>query len=192
MESCDKIFIKVWDKKSKEYNALEIALNKLPSIDDYKDKTKCSELNIVGNFERSSNKCQYSTNILPEFRNHIQWIYFLTINNKIIKIGQTTKTLSERWGSYSAGTKQNRDHGTCSLTNYFISELIRSTLELNYDVKLYGYKIENTYSTINILGKQQQVLNDNVKYYEANFIQKYTELYKDKPVLGKNFNHLYP
>ena len=106
-----------------------------------------------------------------------------------MKIGLTTKTLDSRWGSYSAGVKENRRNGTCSTTNYHISELVRNSLKKDYDIKLYGYIIPHTYNNIKILGEDVSALSDHTKLYESKFIEKFKKFYGRTPIVGKNFQN---
>lgn len=47
-------------------------------------------------------------------------IYAFVIENKLVKIGMTTTSLSKRFQSYNCGKSKYRESGTCSVTNYWI------------------------------------------------------------------------
>lgn len=176
-----------YSSKEKKFIEESIILNNEPTINDFLTNSSLDKFFIpVANIVFSTNVCGYSVVVDDEFKNHRQWTYILVINGRVIKIGDTTVTLLDRWGSYSAGTKVARKDGTCSTTNYFISEVVRTALGMGYSVQLYGYPIPNQYIEQNVFGKKVSVLVDSVKYYETYAIDKFVDLYGKTPVVGKN------
>lgn len=176
-----------YSSKKKKFIEESIILNDEPTIDDFLSKSSLDNFFIpVADIVTSTNLCGYSVIVDNKFKNHCQWSYILVINGRVIKIGDTTVTLAERWSSYSAGTKVARKNGTCSTTNYFISEVVRVALGMGYSVQLYGYPIPNEYIEQNVFGKKVSVLVDSVKYYETYTIDKFVDLFGKTPAVGKN------
>lgn len=68
------------------------------------------------------------TSVIPfegkedEFSTRQELIYLIVIDGCVAKVGGTYTGLKARLASYSAGTRANRKRGTCSTTNYHISE----------------------------------------------------------------------
>lgn len=177
-----------WDSKKHKFVPITINLSKEPTVEDFLNKTGLDKylLRVGTIVKNQSVKCGYKTEIDPLHKQHEQWAYVLTIDGRIVKFGDTTKTLQHRWGSYSAGTKENRERGTCSTTNFFISEFIRKALDQNIKVELWGYKIPNKVISIDVFGESKEALCDFVTYYESNLLKMYKETYNKLPVLGKN------
>lgn len=165
-----------------------IDLDKEPTAEDFLSKTGLDKyLSLVGKIIKDSSlKCGYKTKIDPAYKQHEQWAYMLVVGKRIVKFGDTTKTLQHRWNSYSAGTKENRERGTCSTTNFFISEFIRKALDKGIEVELWGYQIPNKLITIDVLGERREALCDFVTEYESTLLRRFKEIYNKLPVLGKN------
>jgi len=194
------IIFENYNEKSKTYEKSRLDFNNEPTILDFLKKTNLSKyFTKVADIVSDKNKNpKYSVNFLQEFlkvgkngyytkdTDHSQWVYLLSINGKIIKIGESNKTLGNRWGSYGAGTRENRNNGTCSTTNYFISEIIRQSLNSKYKIELFGYRIPNVVIKIDVFGTTKKVITNNVKSYESSLIEKFVNLYGKKPIVGKN------
>jgi hypothetical protein len=187
-KSSDKILFENWDSDTNSYVNQEIDLSNEPTLFDFISKNELSKyLSKVGNITLDKTlKCGYRVSILGEFKKENQWAYVLLIDGKIVKFGDTTKTLNNRWSSYSAGIKKNRDKGTCSTTNYFISEVIRQALENKREVELWGYNIPTKYLTIEVFGETTSAIVDVVTYYESKLLELYQKTYNKLPILGKN------
>jgi len=119
------------------------------------------------------------------------WVYLITINDKIVKIGGTKTSLKARFGSYSAGTRKNRKSGTCSTTNYIVSECFRKVFEQSKDNKImiYGAPIDTPKVSIQVLGSQvclSEMKIDLYTEFETRYIQEYIEQFKSSPILSFN------
>jgi autotransporter-associated beta strand protein len=174
-------------KKTDNFVDQTINLFNEPTIGDYLKKTGLiSYMTPVADIVSSPKKCGYHVEVNPIYKNHQQWVYVLTIGGRVVKIGNSTMTLSGRWNSYTAGTRKNRNKGTCSTTNYFISEIIRVSLLKGFEVKLYGYPIPNRIQAIDVFGDTEIQLADFVKVYEGKLIKKFNDIYGKLPIVGKN------
>jgi hypothetical protein len=182
------ILFENWDSDKNDYVNQKIDLSNEPTFKDFISKNKLSKyLSKVGNITLDNKlKCGYRVSILDKLKKENQWAYVLLINGKIVKFGDTTKTLSNRWSSYSAGIKENRNRGTCSTTNYFISEVIRRALNDGMNVELWGYNIPTLFQTIDVFGETETAIIDVVTYYESKLLKLYQTTYNKLPILGKN------
>jgi hypothetical protein len=182
------ILFENWDSKKNGYVTQSVDLTNEPTIQDFIKKAKLENyLSKVATIEsKTDNKCEYQVIIESIYKKHIQWAYVLVVGNRIIKCGDSTMTLQGRWSSYSAGTRQNRDRGTCSTTNYFISEIIRQSLKNGLSVELYAYPIPNIIQPIDVFGVTKNALCDFVTYYESELLQRFSDIYNKKPIVGKN------
>lgn len=183
-----RILFENWDSVKNDYINQEIDLSYEPTLTDFISKNNLSKyLSKVGYITLDTTlKCQYRVSILDNLKKENQWAYVLVIDGKIVKFGDTTKTLNDRWGSYSAGIKENRDRGTCSTTNYFISEVIRQYLKEGFEVELWGYNIPTEFITIDVFGESKKAVIDVVTYYESKLLELYQTTYNKLPILGKN------
>lgn len=182
------ILFENWNSDTNDYVTQELDLSGEPLLSDFISKNNLNKyLSKVGDITiDNSLKCGYRVSILDRLKKENQWAYVLIIDGKIVKFGDTTKTLQHRWGSYSAGIKENRDRGTCSTTNYFISEVIRLALKSGLKVELWGYNIPTQFLVIDVFGQTKNAIIDVVTYYESKLIELYQTTYNKLPILGKN------
>ena len=76
-----------------------------------------------------------------DYNTRQELIYLMVIDGKVAKVGGTYTGLRQRIASYSAGTRGNRKRGTCSTTNYHISENQFTSLSNGRVVEWYMYPI---------------------------------------------------
>ena len=137
-----RIEIPFWNKNEKVYHEEIYDLDNFQDINDFLSKSQYGyHFKKIARIEKSSIKASgYNVLTNENYENKSGVIYILTINGKIIKIGESGETLKERFASYSAGTEKNRESGTSSTTNYIVSRTIRSALMLNSKIELYAYE----------------------------------------------------
>lgn len=120
-----------------------------------------------------------------------EYIYFLTYNKRIVKIGMTVCQIAGRWGSYNCGTRKAMRKGSCSSTNFIISECNYTALRKGMKVEIYGIKIPRSYKKITRFNQTQMVAVSVARDLEEMVTNEYINKYKDKPVLcvqkGNNF-----
>ena len=122
------------------------------------------------------------------------WAYVLSVEGRVVKIGMTNATLASRFGSYQAGTHKARDKGTCSVTNYYVSEVFRTVLDMFPDpeniplemIEIWGYKVPHAEIELNVLGKIQTVRQKMAHVYETRLLDLYKEHYGNYPCLSNN------
>lgn len=121
-----------------------------------------------------------------DWGSHNGWAYILTVADKVAKIGMTEVTLSSRFSSYKAGTLKAREKGTCSVTNFYCSEVIRQALSAGHKVNIYAMKTPEAVTTLNVLGEQMSVRSKVAYMYEAKLLERFEKKYNSKPLLCRN------
>jgi len=188
-----KILFENYDNETKTMVETELDITNEPTIDEFLIKGNLNDYIVkVGDITPADGnvskklKCGYRVNVKDEWKKHEHWTYVLVIDGKVLKCGDSTMTLKGRWNSYSAGTRISRDNGTCSTTNYFISEIIRTSHELGYEVELYGYAIPPIYAEVDIFGEVETCRGDFVSYFESKLMEKFVDNFGHKPIIGLN------
>jgi len=114
------------------------------------------------------------------------WVYVISANDRVVKIGQTDATLSSRFSSYQAGTHKNRDKGTCSVTNWNCSEFWRVCLSEGVNLEVFAYQVPTTETKIKVFGQYKIARNKHAYLYENALLNKYESLKGNKPILSNN------
>ena len=154
-----------------------------------------TELKLVGNIV--SNPSGASGYVYKKFGDYWKnsskgWAYVLCIAGHVVKIGMTDSNLNSRFNSYRAGTLKARTKGTCSVTNYYVSETIRQFMRnespKNPDpkIEIYALKVPHGVVTIDVLGESQEVRQKISHVFEARLLNLYREQYGNYPCLSNN------
>jgi len=154
-----------------------------------------TELELVGNVV--SNPSGASGYAYKKFGHYWKnsskgWAYVLCVAGHVVKIGMTNSNLNSRFSSYRAGTLKARTKGTCSVTNWKVSETIRQSLTsrppTNPDpkIEIYALKVPDGVVTIDVLGESQEVRQQISGAFEARLLNLYKEQYGKYPCLSKN------
>lgn len=117
-----------------------------------------------------------------------QWIYILTINNRIVKIGGTRDSLQQRTGSYLCGhhTEDRGRSGKCSVTNAYLYNTLEHVIRNGSQVKMYGYRIPSVQVTVDIWGTQTNVEAQVYNAFESKAISEYSRITGHNPQLSDN------
>lgn len=86
-----------------------------------------------------------------------EWIYFITIDSHIVKIGMTITNLKDRYSSYSCGYRKTMKAGSCSTTNFIICELCYAALLLGKKVDIWGMEVEKEIKEIEKYGVKVKI-----------------------------------
>lgn len=123
-----------------------------------------------------------------EFSKKVEWIYIITINECIVKIGGTRTGLKGRTSSYLCGhhIQERGKSGDCSKTNAYIYNTLEFYLQQGYTVKMYGYQLPKTEFTIKILDNDVNIIAQTFHAYETTFMEDYNKNYGDYPFLCDN------
>lgn len=113
-----------------------------------------------------------------------EWLYCLAYNGHIVKIGMTITSLKERWcGSYSCGTSRAMTKGSCSTTNFIISECNFGAVYSGMNVEIYAICCPKEAVSVERFGQTKIIYTSRVRGYETMLTQCFHSTYKHKPVL---------
>ena len=121
-----------------------------------------------------------------DFSSKNGWVYCLTIDRRIVKIGMTEVTLKSRFSSYCAGTLKARQKGTCSVTNYYCSETIRTCLRAGNKVEVFAWHAPDMSVEIMLFGNPAKALAKTAYLYEDAWMSLYEKINGSKPALCRN------
>lgn len=129
-----------------------------------------------------------------------EYIYIITRNDYIMKIGGTRVGMKERWVSYCCGfcvpqrkNKNNNNYpGKMSVTNAYLYHTIEKDL-LDYQStwKFYIWNLPIYTLEINIFGEQKKIIPQTFHIYETCCMEKYKKLVGKIPILCDNCDPLY-
>lgn len=121
-----------------------------------------------------------------QYKEYAERIYILAINGKVAKIGGTYTGMAKRHQSYNCGTRKARAAGTCSTTNFHITEEQYSALCKGHTVEWYVFDVPLAEATIDVWG-EKQIYNAKTFYkYESALCAKYERLTGHFPILSAN------
>jgi len=185
----DLLEIKIQDpqKETISYNLNE-------EIDIFKFNKKLSSLEggfslqKVSDVISSNSACGYKYKKLTDYwgKDKVGFVYAIVVNKKIAKIGMSESTLNSRFSSYTAGTRKNREKGTCSVTNYYCSEFIRKCLEQGLEVEIYAFNTPVRSVVESILGQEETIKVKMGYVYENRSLEIYNSMKGCRPVLCRN------
>ena len=105
-----------------------------------------------------------------------EWVYVIVYDGWIVKLGMTSDGLSGRFGSYNCGTKKAMAKGSCSTTNFVLTECNYLALDKDCEVEIYGYQIGEVYAkTEKVGGKVLRARAQVAPAYEARLMEIYID-----------------
>jgi len=114
--------------------------------------------------------------------NNNEWLYLFTYNSNIVKIGMTTSSLKERMGSYCCGTSRAMSKGSCSTTNFILSECNYIAIYTNINVEIYALYCPKQKTTLERFGEINTVYASTARDQETILCKLFHKIYKHKPV----------
>lgn len=121
-----------------------------------------------------------------KYKSYRELIYLIVIDGKIVKIGGTYVGMKGRHGSYNCGTRKARAKGTCSVTNYNITETQYTAICDGKKVEWYAFDVPIAEATINVWGEKMTYNAKTFYKYESSLCAKYSELTGHFPILSDN------
>lgn len=125
-----------------------------------------------------------------------EFIYIITMNDYILKIGGTRDGMKGRWSSYCCGyyvsqrKKKNGENypGKMSVTNAYLYHTIENNLIHNKNNiwKFYVWDIPISSHKVKILGEETTVISQTFHAYESICINKYKNIVGRIPLLCGN------
>ncbi len=116
-------------------------------------------------------------------RDQKEWLYIIAYNGRVVKIGMTSSGFASRFGSYNTGTKLAMIKGSCATTNFVLTQVNYLSIMNRVKVEIYAYEIPENWTTFNIFGKKQKVLNKVAHKYESTLIDLYKQKFNFIPPL---------
>ena len=171
----------LFDEYNRKDYFVKIA-NVLLDVDTFTTGKKCGT-------KKRNTMIQFVPQIPNEkFSKKTEWIYIFVINDRIVKIGGTRTGLKGRVGSYLCGhhVAERGKSGDCSKTNGFIYNTFDFYLNLGCKIEMYGYELPKTEITIEIFGKETNIIAQTYHAYESTFLEDYKKMYNDYPLLSDN------
>lgn len=142
----------------------------------------CSQIDGAA-YEGPLNHHVFTEEFNKNYKNVKEWVYCLMYDRRIVKIGMTASGMKCRMRSYRSGDKKSMRKGTCSTTNYVISECNYLAWQKKLPVEIYAYPITSHEVTINIFGDINTVIAKTSTEYETALINRVIELNGKKPIL---------
>ena len=134
------------------------------------------------------NPIQYNVvrGLEEKYESYRELIYAIVIDGKIVKIGGTYTGMKKRHGSYNCGTRKARAKGTCSVTNFDITEYQFTALVQGKTVEWYVFDVPLAEATINLPWGEEITYNAKTYMkYESSLSHKYAELRGAVPPFNK-------
>lgn len=121
-----------------------------------------------------------------KYNEYRELIYILAIDGKVAKIGGTFTGMKERHGSYNCGTRKARSRGTCSVTNFNITEVQYAAIRDGKSVEWYVFDVPLAERPLDCWG-EEVVYNAKTYYkYESVLCGRYRKLTGHFPLLSSN------
>jgi hypothetical protein len=115
-----------------------------------------------------------------------EWVYVITWNGYILKIGMTSAGMSSRFGSYESGYKDTMRTGSTATTNFVINESNYLALSHGYNVEVYAHKLEPVYHTVHVGDRECKVRAEIAPAVETVLTEIYAENQgKNAPLCGQ-------
>ena len=112
-----------------------------------------------------------------------EWLYCLVYNGHIVKLGMTITSLKTRYGSYSCGTDRAMKKGSCSTTNFIISECNAHAVMNDIEVGISGISIPKKIEKETRFGITKECIYSTVRDKETMLTEAFKNAYGHKPVL---------
>ena len=112
-----------------------------------------------------------------------EWIYCITYDSHIVKIGMTITSLKARYGSYLCGTRKAMFKGSCSTTNFVINEINYAALMSGVKVEIHAIRLEKEKTARTRFGITKEVTMSVARDYEEMVTDVFVEYAGHIPVL---------
>jgi hypothetical protein len=112
-----------------------------------------------------------------------EWLYLPAYDGRIAKIGMSIDSLVNRFGSYSCGTRRAMEKGSCSTTNFIITEINALAVMKGMNVEIYGIPVEKTMVKSYRFGVRKTIPLSAVREMETMLTTAFKNKYGKKPVL---------
>ena len=121
-----------------------------------------------------------------KYKEYCELIYIIVIDGKVAKIGGTYVGMKGRHSSYNCGTRKARNKGTCSVTNFNVTEVQYAAIRDSKKVEWYAYEVPLAKTMINVWGEEVEYNSKTYYKYESALCEKYKSLIGHYPLLSSN------
>lgn len=121
-----------------------------------------------------------------KYAEYCEMIYIIAIDGKVAKIGGTYVGMKGRHSSYNCGTRKARKKGTCSVTNYNVTEVQYASIRNGKKVEWYVYEVPSAKIMIDVWGENFEYNSKTYYKYESSLCEKYKSLKGHYPLLSNN------
>jgi hypothetical protein len=145
-----------------------------------------SEERFIKNPEVNPIKYIVVPGLEEKYNQYRELVYILAIDRKVAKIGGSYVGMKGRHSSYNCGTRKARAKGTCSVTNFNISEVQYTALRDEKTVEWYVFDVPIIETKIDVFGEEFSY-NAKIFYkYESTLCEKYLKMTGHFPLLSSN------
>ena len=121
-----------------------------------------------------------------KYSQYCELIYIISIDEKVAKIGGTYVGMQGRHQSYNCGTRKARNKGTCSVTNYNVTEVQYAAIRDGKKVEWYVYEVPLAEAVINVWSEEIKYNAKTYYKYESVLCGRYRKLTGHFPLLSSN------
>jgi len=166
----------------------ELSINDFLKYGFYKiaDATLKSQERFIKNPEVNPIEYVVVPGLEKKYNSYRELIYILAIDHKVAKIGGTYVGMKGRHSSYNCGTRKARNKGTCSVTNFNITESQYVAIRDGKPVEWYVFDVPLAEATINVWGETMTYNAKTFYKYESNLCEKYRKITGHFPLLSSN------
>lgn len=162
-------------KKFIDYGFYKIADAKLKSKERFEKNPEVNPIDYIA-----------IPGLEEKYKLYQECIYIIAIDDKIAKIGGTYVGMKGRHSSYNCGTRKARNKGTCSVTNFNVTEAQYAAIIEGKKVEWYVYDIPLAEIKINVWGEEVIYSAKTYFKYESALCEKYKNLTGHFPILSSN------
>jgi hypothetical protein len=150
------------------------------------DATLKSEERFIKNPEVNPIEYVVVPGLESKYNEYRELIYIIAIDDKVAKIGGTYVGMKGRHQSYNCGTRKARNKGTCSVTNFNVTEAQYAAIRDGKKVEWYVFDVPLAEAVISVWGEEITYNAKTYYKYESVLCNKYQELTGHFPILSSN------
>jgi len=121
-----------------------------------------------------------------KYNEYRELIYIIAIDGKVVKIGGTYVGMKGRHQSYNCGTRKARKKGTCSVTNYNITETQYTAFMNGSKVEWYVFDVPSAEMVIDVFGESVRYNTKTFYKYESSLCERYNTMVGHFPPFSVN------
>jgi hypothetical protein len=178
----------------RKQEVIEVNLTSQPKISNF---PLSSHFKLSGHWELVSRDLGGESNHTIRFIDDTrisgkQFVYFIVVNDRLVKIGGSKNTIHDRIQSYNCGVYSlwRGGNGKQSVTNSIIYDSIEICLLRGFEVKLFVWMVPPVLNTLDYWGyKTDTVISTHYNYYETQALRMFFEQFGKNPIWSKNGRH---